>query len=69
MTTPMDGSARGDRAGILVGALARHFSLRVPVRGIAVCIWAVVALNAGAWLSGILGPGGDGRRPSYPEPA
>ena len=37
-----------------VPALGRRFSPRVPVRGIAVYVWVVVALNAAAWLGRIV---------------
>jgi len=37
-----------------VRALARRFSARVPVRGIAVYVWAIVALNAAVWLSRVV---------------
>ena len=37
-----------------VAALGALFSPRTPVRGIAVYIWAVVALNAAAWLARVI---------------
>ncbi len=37
-----------------VRSLARRFSARVPVRGIASYVWIVVALNAAVWLARIV---------------
>jgi hypothetical protein len=37
-----------------VAALARRFTPALPVRGLAIYTWAVVALNALAWLRGVV---------------
>jgi hypothetical protein len=48
-----------------VRALASRFSPRAPVRGIAAYIWAVVTLNAAAWLARIVPAVGDSGTPAF----
>jgi hypothetical protein len=48
-----------------VAALAALFSPRTPVRGIAVYMWAVVALNAAGWLARIIPALAAGGEPAY----
>lgn len=42
------------RTSVGMEALAARFSPRAPVRGVAVYVWVVVALNAAAWLGRIV---------------
>jgi MYXO-CTERM domain-containing protein len=48
-----------------VPALGRLFAPRTPVRGIAVCVWVIVALNAAAWLARIIPSLGTAGPPAY----
>jgi hypothetical protein len=48
-----------------VRALAMRFSRRVPVRGIAVYVWVVVALNSAGWLTRIGPAVAHGGAPAY----
>ena len=48
-----------------VAAFGALFSARTPVRGIAVCMWTVVALNAAAWLARIIPAIARGGAPAY----
>jgi hypothetical protein len=48
-----------------VAALGALFSRRTPVKGIAVYMWVVVALNAAAWLARIIPAVAGGGEPAY----